>query len=177
MNLRTARLLLRELTLADAPAANAYESDPEVVRYQTHGVRSLAESEDYIRRVLAEQAKEPRRLFDLAIERIEDKRYIGRVGLSVGSDGKQAALWYVIDRRAWGYGFASEAARALCTYGFDVLGLHRIWLDTDPRNASSVALAERLGFRKEAHHVENAFVKGQWTDSLIFAVLAREWRS
>lgn len=178
MHLRTPRLLLRELTLGDAPHANEYERDPEVVRYQTNDVRTLAESEDYIRRVLAEQANEPRRLFDLAIVRAEDDRYLGRVGLAVGApDERQAALWYVLDRRAWGNGFAVEAARELCSFGFDQVGRHRIWVDVDPRNTASVRVAERLGFRREAHHLENAFIKGEWTDSIIFAVLAREWPS
>jgi len=38
-------------------------------------------------------------------------------------------------------------------------------------------LAERLGFRREAHYVENEYVKGERTDEVVYAVLAREWVS
>jgi RimJ/RimL family protein N-acetyltransferase len=34
---------------------------------------------------------------------------------------------------------------------------------------------EHNGMRREAHLVENEFVKGEWTDELIYAILRREW--
>ena len=46
----------------------------------------------------------------------------------------------------------------------------------DGRNHRSAALLERLDMRREAHLVENEFVKGEWTDEVIYAVLDREWR-
>jgi RimJ/RimL family protein N-acetyltransferase len=36
---------------------------------------------------------------------------------------------------------------------------------------------EKLGMRQEAHFRENAFYKGEWCDSVIYAVLDREWRA
>ncbi len=45
----------------------------------------------------------------------------------------------------------------------------------DPENARSVALAERLGMRREAHFIEEDWFKGRWSDLLVYAVLAREW--
>jgi RimJ/RimL family protein N-acetyltransferase len=33
----------------------------------------------------------------------------------------------------------------------------------------------RAGLRREAHLVENEFVKGEWTDELIHAILRSEW--
>jgi aminoglycoside 6'-N-acetyltransferase len=44
-----------------------------------------------------------------------------------------------------------------------------------PENTASIRVAEKLGMRREAHFVENAWVKGRWTDSVIFALLDREW--
>ncbi|QRK08676.1 GNAT family N-acetyltransferase [Archangium violaceum] len=38
-------------------------------------------------------------------------------------------------------------------------------------------LMERLGMRQEAHFRENAFIKGEWCDFLIYALLEREWRA
>jgi len=31
--------------------------------------------------------------------------------------------------------------------------------------------------RREAHLRENEFVKGEWTDELVYAILASEWRA
>jgi RimJ/RimL family protein N-acetyltransferase len=176
MELVTDRLLLRELALTDATACNAYESDPEVVRYQSHGVRTPDESRDYIARVRAESDVTPRHLFDLAvIERATDA-LIGRVGLCVRDpEAREASLWYVLRRDRWGRGLIVEAARALLDFGFGALDLHRVYVDVDARNAGSLRVAEKLGMRREAHFVENAWVKGEWTDSVVFGLLAREW--
>lgn len=42
--------------------------------------------------------------------------------------------------------------------------------------AASLRVAEKLGMRREAHFIENAFVKGEWTDSIIYGLLDREGR-
>lgn len=172
--LRTPRLVLRELSIDDAPAANVYERDPEIARYQSHDPRTLAESEDYIRRVLEEEARSPRRLYDLAITLADGGVYVGRAGFAIQSDERQAMLWYVVAKDVQGRGLASEAARALVDFAFGELRLHRVFADVDPRNVASSRVLEKLGFRKEAHHVENCFLKGEWCDSVIYARLARE---
>ena len=57
------------------------------------------------------------------------------------------------------------------------LGLHRIIGRLDGRNTASARVLERLGMRREARLVENEFVKGEWTDEVIYALLEREWAS
>src|SRR3712207_3871409 len=59
--------------------------------------------------------------------------------------------------------------------GFRELGLHRIWADCDPANTASWRVLEKNGLRREGHLRENASIKGQWVDSLIYAVLSGEW--
>ena len=45
----------------------------------------------------------------------------------------------------------------------------------DARNKASARVMERLGLRREAHLIENECIKGEWTDELIYAMLATEW--
>ena len=177
MELVTPRLVLRELAESDAAAANEYESDPAVVRYQSHAPRSLAQSLAYIQRVRETTlAQSPRRLFDLAVTR--SGQFIGRAGLHITDPGSgQAELWYILHPAHWGHGYIPEAAQALLQLGFGELGLHRVAVDTDPRNHASIRVAQKLGMRQEAHFIENVFLKGEWCDSLIFALLVREWRA
>jgi RimJ/RimL family protein N-acetyltransferase len=61
--------------------------------------------------------------------------------------------------------------------GFVELGLHRIIGQCDARNTASARVMERLGMRREAHLIANEFVKGEWTDELIYAMLDREWKA
>jgi RimJ/RimL family protein N-acetyltransferase len=58
----------------------------------------------------------------------------------------------------------------------EVVGLHRVIGRLEPRNRGSARVLEKLGMRREAHLVENEWVKGEWQSDLVFAMLAREWR-
>jgi aminoglycoside 6'-N-acetyltransferase len=71
--------------------------------------------------------------------------------------------------------FATEAVTALPDYLFHTRGRHRVAADCDPRNLASVALLERVGMRREAHHRRSAWWKGEWTDEFRSAVPADEW--
>lgn len=178
MQLLTERLLLRELEERDAADANDYERDPEVVRYQSDGVRTLEESLEYIRMSMTTARATPRRTFDLAVILRAEGRFIGRAGLQVTDpEIREGTLWYVLHPAHWGKGYIVEASRALLAFGFDEIGLHRVFIDCDPANAASIRVAEKLGMRREAHFVENAWIKGGWVDSMIWALLDREWKA
>ena len=88
---------------------------------------------------------------------------------------KQGEVGYVFNPAYHGRGLATEAVGALLRLGFEGLGLHRIAGHLDGRNAASARVLERAGLRREAHLVENEFVKGEWTDELIYAILRSEW--
>jgi RimJ/RimL family protein N-acetyltransferase len=75
-----------------------------------------------------------------------------------------------------GHGYATEATGLVLRLGFEELGLHRIVGRLDARNVASAGVLERLGMRREAHLRENEFVKGEWVDELVYAMLASEWR-
>ncbi len=176
--LTTPRLLLREFEEDDWRATHPHESDPVVVRYQSQDVRTPEQSRDYILRVMALAHETPRRVYDLAVVLRDGNRLIGRCGMSITDpELREATLWYVLDRSQWGRGYIPEAAGALVDFAFGTLGLHRIWADCDPRNPASFRVMEKLGMRKEAHFRENAFYKGEWCDSLIYALLDHEWRA
>jgi RimJ/RimL family protein N-acetyltransferase len=60
--------------------------------------------------------------------------------------------------------------------GFDELGLHRIFAGCDPRNTGSLRVMDRLGMRREAEFLENEYLKGEWVDEIVWAMLESEWR-
>lgn len=86
-------------------------------------------------------------------------------------------LGYVFAPEVSGHGYATEACAAMLDLAFDQLGLHRVTARLDARNESSARLAARLGMRLEAHFVSSEFFKGEWSDELVYAVLADEWRA
>jgi [ribosomal protein S5]-alanine N-acetyltransferase len=176
MQLKTARLLLRELEEADHVVTHAWESDPAATRWVTHDRRTVQESLAQIKKVREESAKEPRQLFDFALERVADGRLVGRAGFAVKNAAwREGMLWYVLHPEAWGQGYATEACRAILQFAFGELKMHRMYLELDPANAASARVAERLGMRREAQLVENYLHRGVWVDSVIYGILDREW--
>ena len=174
--LRTARLVLREFEEGDGPALHAVESRPEVARYQSFAPRTAEESRAYVAGARAAAAEDPRRTYDLAVVLPAEGRLIGRCGLGITDPAiGEGMLWYTLHPAHWGRGYATEAARGLVDFGFRELRLHRIWADCDPANIASWRVLEKLGMRREGHLRENAWIKGEWVDSLIYAVLERDW--
>lgn len=177
MELSTERLLLRELTTDDAAEMHALDGDPAVTRWLSCDVLTEEESRAYLLGTIVQGEMTPRLVWELAVIERASGQLIGRVGLKQKSDPRDASIWYVFRRDRWGHGFALEAIRVLVDFGFRELALHRVWADVDPENGPSQRLCEKLGMRREAHHVENVFLKGEWRGTVILAILAREWRS
>ncbi|ATB31695.1 GNAT family N-acetyltransferase [Melittangium boletus] len=174
----TPRLLLREFEEEDWRATHLYESDPEVVRYQSHGVRTPEESRDYILQVAELSRRLPRRVYDLAVVSRAENWLIGRCGMRYTDvPTREGTLWYILERASWGQGYITEAAQALMDFSFGTLGMHRMFADCDPRNPGSYRVMEKLGMRREAHFRENVFLKGEWCDSYVYAQLDHEWRA
>lgn len=173
----TERLLLRPFRRGDVDAVYSYRSRADVSEYlfdrpMTHedcaeAVRSRAGQISF--------SGEGDKVL-LAIERRDDGRLIGEVSLIWRSvPDLQAEVGYILHPDAHRRGYASEAARALCAFGFEVMGLHRIYARCDARNSASERVMQRLGMRKEAHFREHMQVKGRWDEELIYAILESEW--
>lgn len=174
MELVTERLVLREFFEDDWLALRAIEFQPEVTRYMMRDVTSDLSIRTYIARAMATAQAEPRMEFDLAITL--GAQFIGRCGLKRKEhEERLGEIWYLLDPAHQGNGYAIEATRALLRLGFEELGLHRIHADVDPRNLPSVRLLERVGMRREAHFLKDVWIKGEWCDTLIYAILDDEW--
>jgi len=174
----TERLVLRALRADDAETMFAYRSHPEVMRYQGWDPESLADVREFIAEHAGYEAYEPGSWRQFAIALRSDDTMIGDCGVHVPEDKPEQAEFGITLAPAYqGHGYASEALRALLHLVFDTLGKHRAFASVDPRNLASLALFERAGFRKEAHHVESLWLMGEWVDDVILALLAREWRA
>jgi len=175
--IETERLLLRPLTADDLDAFHAIHAFADVVRYLYFDSPSL----EVARGMLEKRARHFEILREgdkllLALELRSGGGMIGDVSLTwVSAEHKQGEIGFALHPDQQGKGLAREAAEAMLRLGFEDLGLHRILGRLDARNAASAKVLERLGMRREAHILENEFVKGEWTDELLYAVLAREW--
>ena len=84
-------------------------------------------------------------------------------------------IGYWVRTSETGKGYATEAAGAMLAFAFSELKLHRVHGDCDDRNIASARVMEKLGMRREAHFIQNVWIKDEWKDSLNFAMLDHEW--
>ena len=175
--IRTERLLLRPYALADVDALYAYQRLPEVHRYLYTEPRSRSEVEALVaERADARALTEAGQALTLVAVLAQTGELVGDCILFWRSqEHEQGEVGYVFNPAYHGRGLATETVGALLRLGFEGLGLHRIAGRLDARNVASARVLERVGLRREAHMVENEFVKGEWTDELIYAILRSEW--
>lgn len=174
---RTERLLLRPLTLADTDALVAYRSIPDLCRYVPFDPQNRDDIVARIKGVFANHAltAEGQNL-TLGVELAATGELIGDVILFYHSRLHEGGeVGWMLNPAYGGHGYATEAARAMLRLGFEELGLRRIIARIDERNVASAQLARRLGMRQEARLVDNEFFKGEWSTELDFAMLATEW--
>lgn len=74
-----------------------------------------------------------------------------------------------------GRGLMSEGVRLVLRQAFGPIGLHRVEANVQPENTRSIALVERLGFRREGYSPKYLKIGGRWRDHVRYAILAEEF--
>ncbi|MEQ8399249.1 GNAT family protein [Thalassobaculum sp.] len=174
----TARLRLRPFRPDDLEALLGIQSREDVTRFLYWGTRT----HDDVQAVLSERLRQDALTGEgdkliLAVERRDTGAVIGDVNLVwLSRENRQGETGFVLHPDHHGNGFAHEAADVMLRLGFEELGLHRIIGRCDGRNTASTKVMEKLGMRREAHFRQNEIVKGEWSDEIVYALLADEWK-
>jgi RimJ/RimL family protein N-acetyltransferase len=175
MLITTERLVLRRFRMDDAETLAEYRSDPEVARYQSWDAPfSLLRAETAVANFMASDPGQAG-WFQYAVELAEDKALIGDVAVHLHDNLKQAEIGFSLATAYQKRGYATEAVAGVLGRLFEVQGLHKVTGECDARNTNSAALMERLGFAREGHLRQQTWIKGEWTDDLIYGLLADEW--
>ncbi len=175
--IRTARLVLRPFRREDLADLFAIESDPDVARYLYRDVRDEAQVVRSLEaKMRATQIRPGGGGLSLAATLGDGGPVVGDLTLTYQSPvHRQAEIGYVLHPAHHGRGLAAEAAAVLVDLAFEQLKVHRVYGRIDARNRASARVLEKLGMRREAHLVENEWVKGEWTDEMVYALLHRDW--
>ena len=174
--LRTERLVLRLHRPDDAEPLRAYYGDPDVVRYVPFDPWDDASTPTHMTKRLTRTGLTSE-AHGLGLVAEHDGRVVGDVMLWTSeTEQRVAEVGWAFHPDVAGQGLATEAAGALLDVAFDVYGLHRVSAQLDPRNTASARLCERLGMRREAHLRQDWWCKGEWTDTLVYGLLADDRR-
>lgn len=176
MELHSTRLSLRRLRAEDAGPLCAYRSLPEVARYQSWTSFGLEDAAALIADQSEVVEDTPGTWVQLAITLRDSGELVGDCGIHFMSDDpSQVELGITMSPAHQGRGLAREGLACVLDHLFGALGKRRVWASTDAKNLPAARLFTRLGFRQEAHFVENVLFKGAVGSEFIFALLSREW--
>ncbi|GAA3579999.1 GNAT family N-acetyltransferase [Kribbella ginsengisoli] len=177
--IETDRLTLRRYLETDYDDLLKLQSSPDVTRFLLYDPKTPEQVRQSLAGRLADVPMDTDgQALTVAVILRETGQHVGEVTLFVHqAEQRTGELGFVFQPGFHGQGYAREASVELLRLGFEELGWHRIIGRLDHRNTGSAKLLERLGMRLEAHFVRNEFLKGEWTDELVYALLADEWQA
>lgn len=142
--LQTERLTLRAFRAGDLDAYAAMQANPEVMRYLgTGGTRTRAQAWEAMAQALGQWAL--RGTGQWVIEETTTGAFAGRAGILHPLEWDAPEIAYALDRPFWGRGYASEAARAVHHWAYEVRGLTGLVSYIRPENEASKRVVARLG--------------------------------
>ncbi|MGJ9412349.1 GNAT family N-acetyltransferase [Aeromicrobium sp. CF4.19] len=149
--LSTSRLLLPPLTRDHLIDMSELYADPEVARYVGGDALTAERIAEQVGRF--EQEWTTRGYGQSAVILRTSSEFVGRIGLHYWPHWDEVELGYILKRSAQGIGLASEGSRAWIAWAGSTVDIDSLIANIAPRNAPSIALAERLGFTFERHDV------------------------
>ncbi|MGC9397954.1 MAG: GNAT family N-acetyltransferase [Anaerolineae bacterium] len=168
---------LRPPEREDLPLFVEWLSNPEMRNYLTIRYISHALEEQWFERLLADTSGGAPDRLHFVIETLEETpRPIGVISLeNINWRDREAEVGITVgDSDFWGRGYGTDAMRTMLEIGFRWFNLHRIFLRVIEDNTRAVRSYEKCGFHHEGRLREAVFIDGEYKDTLVMGMLAKE---
>jgi RimJ/RimL family protein N-acetyltransferase len=167
---------LRELVFDDWKAVHEYASQEKACIYQPWGPNRENETKAYVSTIIQDAMEVPRTRFAFAVTVQDGSKVIGAGDINIRDvENRSGEISYIINPVYWGKGYATETAKQLLEFGFNILKLHRIYATCDPRNVASSRVLEKIGMKYEGRMREVLLIRDGWRDSSLYSILEDEW--
>lgn len=171
----TNRLLLRRISIKDAPEILSLRSDDTVMHFiDREKAKTLEDAEAWIQ--LVNESLESNNGITWAMSLTEaPQTLIGTIGFwRIIKQHHRAEVGYMLHPEHWNKGIMKEALLSVIDFGFGAMQLHSIEAHINPGNSASAALLEKTGFIREAYFKEDYYFKGEFIDSAIYSLLVKK---
>jgi RimJ/RimL family protein N-acetyltransferase len=166
---------LRAMGPADAETLWRWNHDPEVMRWMDN---TYAQTVEQVRNRLTERPRNTYGDLLLGIEALTDSTLIGLVTLHDADPETGIATLdiYLGEKAYWGGGYATDAMRTVCRYGFEDMRLHKVTLTVVTENHAARRVYDKVGFVEEGRLRQVFRRDGKWYDMFTMGLLADELR-
>jgi ribosomal-protein-alanine N-acetyltransferase len=175
--LKTNRLVLRELIDSDTEAIMYMRQDEAVMRYLDRPyMKDMEQARAFVEVIKDLQGKNNAVQWIIA-PRENPAEFMGFIGYwNITKEHYRAEIGYMLNKKYWQQGYMKEALSTAIDYAFDKTDIHSIEANINPANIASRVVLERAGFRLEAQFRENYYFKGKFIDSHIYCLLRSDVR-
>lgn len=176
IGISTDRLLLRSIRPDDATALFKYRSDAVINKYQGWIPKTIDDVYDFIEDRISPTIDLINTWYQFGIILRENFEFIGDIGIHfLDEQKKQVEIGCTLDINYQGKGFATEALIRIINYVFFNLGKQIVTAYIDPENIKSIALVERIGFRKDPYFKESNPIIREWPGDIVYSINKEEW--
>jgi RimJ/RimL family protein N-acetyltransferase len=179
MELKSKRLILREITLDDLEDIHQLHSIPEVDEFNTLGIpKDIEETRKLIKPAIEAQTKSPRTAYEWVIESKGNGAFLGLAGMFLSNDKyRLGEMYYKLFPDCWGKGYATEVAQKLVETGFEVFNLHKVEAGVATDNRRSIRVLEKIGMTREGLRRKVLPIRGRWADNYHYAIVEDDPRN
>lgn len=164
-------VFLRPMTIEDTDEIIRWRNKDEVrKRFIYQGLFTRESHLNWIKTMV-----EPGRVVQMIICTKEEEKPIGSVYIRDIDHTHHKGEYgiFIGEEEALGKGYGTEAARLMVRYGFEKLGLHRIYLRLFADNVRAKKSYEKAGFLQEALLRDDVYIDGEYRDILLMAIIKR----
>jgi ribosomal-protein-alanine N-acetyltransferase len=171
--IKTANLLLRPISESDIYPVWKGLSHPEVIRYYGVSFSTLEETKAQMEWYATIEKEKTGQWW--AVCDPDDQHFYGAIGYNdIHPVHHRAEIGFWLLPEFWGKGFMPEAAQVILRYGFEEIGLHRIYAYVETENQNSKKILHKLDFALEGTMKECEMKNGEWIDLEMYALINTE---
>ncbi|MDE6616048.1 MAG: GNAT family N-acetyltransferase [Lachnospiraceae bacterium] len=173
ININTDRLLLRKFNIDDVETIYyTWASDKRVAKYTSwHAHENIDDTRAYVGYMVGKNSLSD---YNWIIEL--DNKVIGSINVCYSDEETEiAGIAYLLAYKYWGYGYITEAAKAVIEFLFNSVQYRKIIAGCDSENIASCKVLEKIGMKREAVFREHIKRKdGSWGDDIQYGLLKQD---
>jgi len=177
-SITTPRLVLEDLTADDFVHLQQVARDPDFRKYVLIWLDTDEQIRQYLNHALEEAEKKERHDYFLAARTKTDRRFAGLVFIETDpACTSTAEVGCALLPVFCGSGYGSEVLQALLAFGFETLGMHRVYGKCDALNIPSIRTLEKGGLVYEGTIREHVWLRDHWRSTNYYGMLLHEYQA
>lgn len=173
--IETSRLVLTELKSEYISQIVKYASNQNISAHTMNLPFPYTEKDAIYWINLANEGFRNKTNFIFGIRLKAENKLIGGISLTVEQKFLRAEAGYWIAEPFWSNGFATEAAGAIISFGFEKLGLNKITSSHFEINTASGKVMQNCGFLKEGELKEHVCKNGVFHTLILYGFTKKEF--